>query len=416
MEKTVAVIGAGIVGVACALELQKRGASVTLIDRSEPGRETSYGNAGVMARSSLMPFNNPGLWGALPKLLRNRAAQFRYNPFFLARHATWAIGFLARARRSVFEESTAALDSLIRLSTTEHTRLLAEAGASHRLRDNGWIFLYRSAAGYAGSQLSRQTFDRFGIATETLDPHGLSDLEPHLAPIFSHALWIKDTASVDSPGRVVQAYADLFVARGGSVQRREIQGLERDGADGWQLRDSAGRTLRAHRVVVALGPWAKSFLAPLGISVPMAFERGYCMHYGTLGAAALRRPIYDTAGAYVLSPMEEGMRLTTGVELTDRDAAKNLTQLSMAEKSAREAFPLGQRLDEEAWLGRRPTLPDSRPIIGEAPHHPGLWLAFGHQHIGFSTGPGTAVVLGALMSGESSPIDPAPFRPGRFLS
>lgn len=387
-----------------------------LIDRNEPGRETSYGNAGVMARSSLMPFNNPGLWSALPKLLRNRSAQFRYNPFFLARNMNWALGFLARARRSVFEETATALDALIRLSAAEHSRLLAEAGASNRLRENGWIFLYRSAAAYAGSQLSRQTFERFGVATETLDPQALSDLEPHLAPIFSHALWIKDTASVDSPGRVVQAYADLFAARGGSVVRREIQGLERDGAGGWLLRDSAGHTLRAHRVIVALGPWAKGFLAPLGLSVPMAFERGYLMHYGAQGCATLHRPIYDTGGGYVLSPMEEGLRLTTGVELNDLDAAKSLAQLAMAERSAREAFPLGRRLADEAWMGRRPTLPDSRPMIGEAPRHPGLWLAFGHQHIGFSTGPGTAAVLGALMSGEPSPIDPAPFRPGRFLS
>lgn len=417
MTSSIAVIGAGMVGVACALELQRRGARVTLVDRGLPGGETSGGNAGVMARSSLVPFNDPGLWKALPRLLGNRTAQFRYDPAFLARNAAWAIGFLACARRRAFEETIVALDALIRLSAVEHARLLAEAGASQRLRDNGWILLHRSAKDHARSRLARELFDRFDIGTETLDAHGLSDLEPHLAPIFSGALWIRDTASVNDPERVVQAYADLFAARGGRVRRRQVVGLDRDGdADPWRVHDSTGDALRADRVVVALGPWAKDFLASLGIALPMAFERGYHMHYAGQGAAALRRPVYDTAGAYVLSPMERGLRLTTGVELADRDAAPSAAQLDLAERAARQAFPLGRRLDDQAWLGCRPTLPDSRPMIGEAPRHPGLWLALGHQHIGFSTGPGTAALLGALMFGEPAPIDPSPFRPGRFLS
>ena len=147
----------------------------------------------------------------------------------------------------------------------------------------------------------------------------------------------------------------------------------------------------------------------------MAWERGYHMHYGVPTEKPLQRPIYDTGGAYVLSPMQDGMRLTTGVELAERDAPPNLAQLEMAEKSAGQAFALGPRLDPEPWMGRRPTLPDSRPMIGEAPGHPGLWLAFGHQHIGFTTGPGTAALLAALMLGGPAPINPAPFAPGRFL-
>ncbi|XAH23881.1 FAD-dependent oxidoreductase [Xylophilus sp. GW821-FHT01B05] len=414
MNHTVAVMGAGIVGVSCALELQRRGAQVTLIDRRAPGQETSYGNAGVIARSSLMPFNHPGLWRALPTLLRNQSAQFRYNPAFLARNAGWALGFLANARRSVFEQTTTALDALIRLSMAEHLRLLDQAGARQRLRENGWLFLYRSAEAFARGQASRNTFEHFGVATEALDPHGLSDLEPHLAPIFPKALWIKDTASVDSPGQVVAAYARLFAERGGNIEQREVTGLERDGS-GWRLRDAAGGATAADQVVVALGPWAKDFLGPLGLSVPMAFERGYHMHYGATGGATLNRPIYDTGGAYVLSPMEQGLRLSTGVELTDCDAPPNLTQLTLAEQAATAAFPLGQRLEDTPWLGRRPTLPDSRPVIGAAPRHPGLWLAFGHQHIGFNTGPGTAAVLASLMAGEAPAIDPAPFRPERFI-
>jgi D-amino-acid dehydrogenase len=168
--------------------------------------------------------------------------------------------------------------------------------------------------------------------------------------------------------------------------------------------------------VLALGPWTREFAkTSLGLSVPMAFERGYHMHYGAAGGATLGRPVYDTGGGYVLSPMAQGLRLSTGVQLADRAAPPDLAQLGLAELAAREAFPLDVRLDEKAWLGSRPTLPDSRPIIGECPGRAGLWLAFGHQHIGFNTGPGTAALLGSMMAGEACAFDPAPFRPSRFL-
>lgn len=417
-KNTVAVLGAGMVGVSCALELQRRGFEVTLFDRSEPGRETSYGNAGVIARSSLMPFNHPGLWSALPKLLRNTSASFRYDALFLARNLRWAAGFLSSTRASVFRETTAALDALIRLSMTEHRRLLAEAYAAHRLRTNGWLFLYRSEKAFAGSRLARETFEQFGVATQIVSAKELSDLEPHLKPLFPRALWIQDSASVDSPGRVVEAYARLFASRGGRLRQAPVGGLGRsNAADGWQVREQSGAMHETSKVVLALGPWTREFARKaLGITVPMAFERGYHMHYSATGNASLGRPVYDTGGAYVLSPMAQGLRLSTGVQLTRRDAPKNLVQLELAERSAREAFPLAHRLEPEAWIGSRPTLPDSRPIIGEMPRHPGLWLAFGHQHIGFSTGPGTARLLASLMLDEPCEIDPRPFAPERFLA
>jgi D-amino-acid dehydrogenase len=417
MTQTIAVLGAGMVGVSCALELQKRGFAVTLFDRTAPGRETSYGNAGVIPRSSIIPLNNPTLWKSLPTLLKNKSASFRYDPMFMAKNLPWALRFLSKARQPTFEETTVALDGLIRLSAGEHHRLMVEAGTAHRFRDTGWILLYRSEQAFAGSQLARGIYEKFGIAHQVLDAGGIAELEPGLNPIFPRGLWIKDASSVDSPGKVVEAYASLFTSRGGKIRQAEVTGIARSSAGGsWRLTEPGGTTHEASRVVLALGPWTREFAAKtLGLSVPMAFERGYHMHYDAVGDAALTRPIYDTGGAYVMSPMEHGLRLLTGVELTERNAPPNPVQMDLAEQSARQAFPLGARREAQPWLGSRPTLPDSRPIIGECPGHPGLWLAFGHQHIGFSTGPGTATLLGAMIAGEKTPIDPTPFRAGRFL-
>jgi len=415
MGKHVIVLGAGIVGVCCALELQRRGLTVTLVDRQEPGMETSLGNAGVLARSSLMPFNHPGLWRQLPRLLKNDTVQFRYRRSYLAKNLGWAARFLLNARPAVFQETAAALDELIRLSAPEHLRLLDASGARHRLRDTGWIFLYRSEQAWNGGELSRRAYAQFQVPTQALAPAELADLEPALAPIFHRALWIQGSYSVDDPHGVVAAYADLFRRSGGTFRCLTASGIRRDG-QGWTVHGAQGsETLRADQLVVALGPWSKSLLKTTGIDLPMAFERGYHMHYSGQNGASVSRPVYDTGGGYVLSPMARGLRLTTGVELDDCEAPARPVQLELSEARAREAFPLGERLDPAAWLGRRPTLPDSRPMIGEAPRHPGLWLALGHQHIGFSTAPGTAKILGELMFDANSRAHHHAFRPGRFI-
>jgi D-amino-acid dehydrogenase len=415
MGKHVIVLGAGIVGVCCALELQRRGLTVTLVDRQEPGMETSLGNAGVLARSSLMPFNHPGLWRQLPRLLKNDTVQFRYRRSYLAKNLGWAARFLLNARPAVFQETAAALDELIRLSAPEHLRLLDASGARHRLRDTGWIFLYRSEQAWNGGELSRRAYAQFQVPTQTLAPAELADLEPALAPIFHRALWIQGSYSVDDPHEVVAAYADLFRRSGGTFRCLTASGIRRDG-QGWTVHGAQdSETLRADQLVVALGPWSKSLLKTTGIDLPMAFERGYHMHYSGQNGARVSRPVYDTGGGYVLSPMARGLRLTTGVELDDCEAPARPVQLELSEARAREAFPLGERLDPAAWLGRRPTLPDSRPMIGEAPRHPGLWLALGHQHIGFSTAPGTAKILGELMFDATSRARHHAFRPGRFI-
>ena len=412
---TVTVVGAGMVGVCCALELQRRGYKVKLVDRKAPGQETSWGNAGVLARSSLIPFNNPGLWASLPRLLGNRTPQFRYDLRFVLRRLPWALGFLGRARTGPFLETAAALDALIRASLPEHMRLLRETHASQRLRQDGWIFLYRSNAAYTQSELTRATLERFEVSTQVLNANALAMLEPDLRPIFPRALWVKDAYSVDNPGAVLQAYAELFRARGGEVELNEIAALLPRNPAGWQLTDMQGHSTVAQQVVLALGPWSNDLLQTVNLKVPLAYERGYHQHFVAGPGSRLSRPVYDTGGGYVLAPMQTGLRLTTGVELTERDAPPNSAQLTLAEYAARQALALGPRVGD-TWLGSRPTLPDSRPLIGRAPGHPGLWLALGHQHIGFSTGPGSALLLADLMTQTVGELDPRPFRPERFLA
>jgi D-amino-acid dehydrogenase len=228
----VLVLGAGIVGVSCALALQARGVRhITLLDRQAPGRETSFGNAGVVSRASLMPFNHPGLWRNLPRLLRHQSPGFRFNARYLLQNMRWASSFLRHARSQPCDVTCTALDGLLALSTQQHRAWLAQARGQTLWRDDGWLYLYRNTDAYRQSLPLQQTLTRFGVAHAVLTAADLHDLEPSIAPHFSHALWVQDAASVSCPSAVVQTYADLFAAQGGVVLRDEAVAVAHEAAE-----------------------------------------------------------------------------------------------------------------------------------------------------------------------------------------
>ncbi|AMJ63789.1 amino acid dehydrogenase [Bosea sp. PAMC 26642] len=401
-----------MVGVCCALALQKRGFSVTLIDRREPGSETSYGNAGVLARSSIVPLNNPGLFSKLAGYLGNHHPALNLNWKRALTRPGWLLRFLWEARPSQAAARTAALDSLTASTLDRHRALMVEAGVSHRLRENGTLKVWRTEAGHAAAKAERDFLAAHGIASEILDRQGISAAEPSLKPIFPAGLLTPANGSVDSPGAVTAAYAALFASRGGQIEQADIVALSPT-ESGWRAR-SASRTFEADLAIVALGPWSGDLLKPLGLDPKLDVERGYHRHLRPEPGASLSRPVYDVDAAYFMAPMEQGYRITSGVDLSLRDAPDEHRQIDQATASAREAFPLLETVGE-TWRGARPTLPDSLPMIGEAPQNPGLWLAFGNQHIGFSTGPITGEILAALICGETPPADPQPFAPERYL-
>jgi D-amino-acid dehydrogenase len=167
-------------------------------------------------------------------------------------------------------------------------------------------------------------------------------------------------------------------------------------------------------VVIALGPWASDVFHQFGYRFPLGVKRGYHLHFRPEGNATLSRPVLDVERGYVLAPMLQGIRVTTGVEFGRRDAPPTPVQLERAAPSAREVFPLGEPVETQPWLGRRPCLPDMLPIIGPAPRHRGLWFDFGHHHLGFTLGPVTGRLLAEMMTGETAFTDPAPYRAERF--
>jgi D-amino-acid dehydrogenase len=411
-EVDVVVLGAGIVGVSTAYAARQRGMSVVLVDRREPGSETSYGNAGIISSGSIAPLNNPSLWKALPKYLTNRHPALRWNPLWAARNAGWVARFLADSASSRLRPRAAALHGLIGASLKLHREWIVTAGAGRRIRETGWLKAWRGDA-VAAAKLEQALLTEFGIASELLDRQDISAIEPDIVPVYKVGLLHSQTASVDSPGEVVKAYARMFAGAGGGIRHSDIKSIVPDG-ERWRVVLADGEIVARH-VVVALGPWSADLLRALGYRVPLAFERGYHREFKPNPTRKLLRPIHDADGSFLMTPMEQGVRVTSGVELTDRDAPSSFAQIDQVVPLAREVAEFGDAVGD-TWRGSRPTLPDSLPMIGAAPRHAGLWLAFGNQHIGFTTGPATGAAIAAMIAGALPPYDVTPFAPGRYIS
>src|ERR1700742_3891555 len=397
----VLVPGPGIVGVSAAYAARQRGLSVVVVDRREPGNETSYGNAGMISSGSIFPLNQPSLFGNLPKYLSNRHAALRWSPSWALRNPDWIVRFLASARSSQTKPRALALQSLINASLKLHRDWIVRAGAPERIRETGWLKAWRSD-NRAAAKADQDALTAYGIKSELLDRQAISALEPNILPVYSVGLLHTQTASVDSPGNVVKAYAQMLKGLGGEVRQSDIRAIEPEDS-GWRI-VLGDRTVAARHVVVALGPWSADLLRPLGYRVPLAVERGYHQEFTPNPARPLQRPIHDAEGSFLMSPMENGIRVTSGVELTDRDAPSSFAQLDMVVPMARSVVEFGSAV-AEPWRGARPTLPDSLPMIGPAPRHKGLWLAFGNQHIGFTTRPAAGGASAAMIGGGEAPFD-----------
>ncbi len=413
MTADVAVLGAGAVGVSAALHLQARGRDVVLVDKhADAAGETSYGNAGLIERSSLFPYAFPRDWTTLLRYAANRSTDAHYHLTALTTVLPWLVRYFRQGSPEGLARTFAGARPLIERSLSEHEALMEAADATHFMRRVGWIKGFRDERSLAKGIVEAERLRGYDLAVDVLDPAAIADREPHLSPGMRGALHFKDPGAISDPGGLIRAYAALFVRRGGRFVQGDARTVAQDGKR-WSVSTAEGMLL-ARDVVVALGPWSDLVFAPLGYPIPLGIKRGYHRHYRAKGNAVLNRPVLDVDGGFLLAPMAQGIRLTTGAEFARRDAPPSPVQVERAEPKARALFPLAEPIEAQPWMGARPCLPDMLPVIGPAPRHQGLWFDFGHQHHGLTLGPVSGRLLAEMVVGEAPFTDPSRYSVERF--
>jgi D-amino-acid dehydrogenase len=408
----VCVIGGGIVGLSCALAAQSRGLRVVVVDPCEPTSRASYGNAGVLGRGSIFSVASPLLWKNLYRYALNRDPGLRIRYASLLSQGAWLRTFLACCNEASWRAAASALDPLVAAAYDAHVELAALVGAESLLRRNGWLKLYRTQAAFAGAPLERTILADHGVAVEILDGNQLKELEPDIAPRFECAMFFPQTGQVDDPGRLVELYHQAFQERQGTIVAAMADTPVHH--EDHVVVVAGVRRIVARHAVIAAGVASARLTAQLGYRIPLAAERGYHRHFKLDRGLVLQRPVYDTAGGYVLSPMAGTVRLLSGIEIARPDDPPDHRQIDALVADARRTLRLGDATGADTWMGSRPSMPDGLPVIGRAPGHPRILFAFGHGHIGLATGPVTGRIVADLLTDAPGGIDLAPFSPARF--
>ncbi|WP_043839865.1 NAD(P)/FAD-dependent oxidoreductase [Muricoccus aerilatus] len=406
------VVGAGVAGLSAALHLIRAGQAVTVLDPSPPGTGgASFGNAGMISAAVVAPASVPGIVRQLPRWLLDPSSPLAFRPTRLPGALPWLLRWLAAGRLGRVRSISAALHALHRDSFIEWRDLLGAAAADTLLRPSGQVLGMEAAARPAAAALDRDLREAAGISSELLDRPALEALFPGLAPSVGRGLLLPGNGYCVNPGRLVGLLGDTIRREGGTILPERVWAL-RPERDGWLATTESGGH-RAARAVVAAGAWSSALLRPLGLRLPMEAERGY---HAMLPdpSVALPMPISVRARGLGLAPMEHGLRAAGLVEIAGLDAPPDFRRAERLVAGAQALFPGLRHGPPSLWMGPRPGLPDSLPVIGPLPRRQGLSLCTGHGHFGLTSGPVSGRLLAALLTGCPPPFDPQPYAPSRF--
>ena len=408
------VVGAGIVGLCTAWHLARGGAQVTVLDGEAPGSGASSGNAGAISAGSVAPLAMPGVLQQEPGMQLDPAGALHIPPRYWPRAAPWLARFVASARPARVAAVAEALSGLLFDAMEQHRLILAEEGALDLIRDTGQLYLYRDAAQAAKDAAGWALRERHGLRVERLAGQGaIRELEPDMRGDYALGLFLPDQGSSVNPLRQAQVVARGVERLGGRILRERVTAIAAEGGRVVGVATAAG-TLPAEQVVLAAGAWSARLLAPLGIRVPLESQRGYQVMLRDPGIA-LRRPVVPADRKAFISPMEEGLRIAGTVEFGGLDRPPTPRRAALLLNDLRKAFPQA-RVEGAAghWMGHRPCLPDSLPVLGPVRRWPGLWCAFGHGHLGLTGSAPTGAALAQAMLGPAPNLDLAPFAVERF--
>lgn len=408
----VTIIGAGLVGICCALSIVETGLSVQLIDRDEPGQGASYGNAGIISPWSIVPQSMPGIWKQIPSMLFRSDGPLSIKPSYLPKLIPWGMHFLSNATEKKARKTSAAMEILNSSNVDLYRKYLQGTGHEHLVQDSYYVHAFRDKNKANLTDLGYVIRAEKGANLEKVNAQELRDLEPDLSHDFSAAILIKGQARATSPGKIGKVLAQKAIKAGVKIIKANVESLTPNSSEMWLTKTDNG-DYSSKKIVLSAGAWSMKLLKPLGVSLPLEAERGYHLEYGDPGFK-LNNSVMDVDNMFVASSMDDGLRVAGTAEFAGIDAPPNQKRIDSLKKHAKSIFPKLNTENLRTWMGARPSMPDSLPVLGELPKHKGLFAAFGHSHYGLMMAPKTGQIISELLSNKPINQDLSVFDAARF--
>ncbi|MDB4045015.1 FAD-binding oxidoreductase [Amylibacter sp.] len=410
MKQSVIVIGSGITGVSCAEELRRSGANVTLIDRVKAGdpTQTSFGNAGILAREGIMPIANPSMLKMIPQILLSPNSPVYLKWSYLAKFSPWALQFIMNGTRPKALPIILALNELIYDTVENHIQLSKNTGAARFIEKGDMTLLFRNRKQFSSDKFANQTRRNLGITWEELSRDKLLDRDPHISKLYQFGLAYKNHGWITNPAAYVSSLAKHFQENGGKILIGKVSKI-----NGNNVELKGGIILKAENIVLATGAWSKNLASQLGHNIPLQAERGY--HLSLKNASHMPPNTYlITDKKFGLTPMDGFLRCAGQSEFAPLEMPPNPKAIKNLRKFLFRLYPKLEYETETIWQGTRPTLPDSLPVIGRSSKNTSVIFAFGGQHLGLTMGPKIGKMVRDIIFERQSNVNMKPYSSDRF--
>ncbi|WP_343563086.1 NAD(P)/FAD-dependent oxidoreductase [Kiloniella sp. b19] len=413
MSKTpVIVIGAGIIGTTSALALQEHGYAVTLLGRDDASLAASSRNAGAFAFSEVIPLATPGIMRKAPKWLLDPLGPLSVPPSYLPSIAPWLLKFWRASWTDRYEASVRAQTALMGFSREALFALMKKVSGEHFLVKKGQMQLYEGEAEFRASIPFWDIRRELGVRYDLLEsPEAIAEIQPGLDRRFTHGGFTPDWVNCCDPASWLRFLKEAFVEQGGQIVQAEALSLRDRGQDVEVLTSSGAYD--AAKVVVSAGAWSHRLAATLGDRIPLETERGYNTTLPE-GSLDLRTHLTFSGHGFVISEIDGKIRVGGAVELGGLERAPDYRRAKILLDKARSFLPELKTDDGEQWMGFRPSIPDSLPVIDYSPQSRRVVYAFGHGHLGLTQSAGTAQLVAGLVSEQHADFDLKAFSAGRF--
>lgn len=412
MAKNITIIGAGIVGIATASYLRRDGHAVTVVNMRPPGEYCSFGNAGILSPGSCAPQAMPGVLSKVPGYLSDPLGPLSIRPGHFLKALPWFLRLVAASRLSRVEQIADALRPLLKQTFEAYAPLVQHAGISDMIRQTGYVVAYATRAGLQKDALPWKLRRDRGVLMEELDRAGIQQKVPQLGGHYEAGLYLPEQGFVTNPERLTKSLAAQFQKDGGKILQRKVLDIEVSPEGPRALVTDAGN-MALDTLVICAGSHSNELTAKLGDDVPLEAERGYHVTFSD-PRATLPMPVFLPQQKVFVTPMEMGLRIAGQSEFAGNEAEPNYARADVLARQMKQIFPDISSVDATKWMGRRPSMPDSLPVIGPASKLPNVYYAFGHGHVGLCGGAPTGRAIADLVAGRAPVTDMKPFRVNRF--
>lgn len=406
------VCGAGVNGISTALWLARFGVKVTLIDRKGPAAGTSFGNAGVLSSGSVIPITVPGITRRAPVMLLNASAPLFIRWSYLPKLIPFFSHYLKHATLQHVQYYAQNMYKLINDSLLQHVNLAKGTKAKELISDHDYCYAYSSEDAYNSDGWSWELRKSLGIRFSVLSGSEFSEIDPLYEGKFSKVVLNKDHGRINDPGLYLTLLFEEFLRLGGEFVQAEIQDLKKSNSGIAAVKTSNGE-LDADNFVFTLGPWSGGISRRLELKVPFESEGGY--HIELINPSEMpKETVKVTSGKFVVTPMQNRIRLAGIVDFSGLDSTDNIQALELLKDNANKLFPSVKFDRLNTWHGHRPTTANSLPLIGQLQKFSNVFVGFGHQHVGLTGGAKTGLILANLVIGEDPSFDLKAFNPNYY--